>query len=98
MSKYIFSLLLCMSFFATHAANSYLLKSPDGHISVEINTGKNIGYTIINGENRLLDGGAISMTLDDGTVLGSNPRVAKVMRKSVCDTITPLVRFKTAKD
>ena len=83
MSKYIFSLLLCMSFFATHAANSYLLKSPDGHISVEINTGKNIGYTIINGENRLR---------------GSNPRVAKVMRKSVCDTITPLVRFKTAKD
>jgi alpha-glucosidase len=77
-------------------AESHELKSPDGRISVRIETDKRIRYSV-SLDGRLLTGpNPLSMTLGDGRVLGENARQVKADRQKVKDTIVPPVKIKNA--
>ena len=57
------------------AANPYSLTSPDGKLKVDVEVGKTITYAVSMNGQPLLAPSAISMTLNDGSVLGAGARV-----------------------
>lgn len=74
-------------------AKSYDVTSPDGKISVTVNVGSEIGYSVnVDGAN-VLDNGVIALTLD-GRELGVRPAVASVSRHEVSRKLHPVVPFK----
>jgi alpha-glucosidase len=92
-------ILCCVALFMALAgararAQSHELKSPDGGISVQIEAGPAIRYSV-RLDGRLLTGpNPLSMTLGDGRVLGQDARLIKADHKRVKETIAPPVRIK----
>ena len=67
---YFLALLFCCFFSAEAASKSYNLTSPDGKISVEIETEENLSYLVRYEGNIVVDKSEIAMTLADGTGAG----------------------------
>ena len=63
-------LMLCVSAFAQ---KQYTLQSPDGKITVTIEAGEQLTYSVMHGNTCVLTPSAIGMTLGDGTMFGYNP-------------------------
>ncbi len=76
------------------AKERYTLSSPDGKLKVEISTDQSLSYTVTHNQDTLLAGSHISMTLNDGTILGKNPIITRKKRKKMEDNIiAPFYRF-----
>lgn len=69
------------------------MKSPDGTISLGINAGNNVTWTLSKDGVKLISPSEIALTLDDGTIYGGKLRVSKVKRRSVSQDI-PAQNFK----
>ena len=84
---------LCLLFLAGTGAvfgKSHEVKSPNGKITVSVNTeGETVTYEIRHEDKTLIAPSPISMTLDDGTVLGAQPTERKASLQSVDQTIRP---------
>ena len=77
-------------------AKDYTVLSPDKNLAITVSVDKEIKYGVtLNGKEALAPS-AISMTLEDGTVLGAEPRARKAKTKSVDETIKPVVKEKRA--
>ena len=85
------AVLAAVAFSATAA--TYTVESPDGNITVKVDVSNKIGYSIELGDTPVMTDGVISLTLN-GKTLGENPKVSKVSKKSVKETIKPTVAFK----
>ena len=81
-------------FSASAAPKSYELKSPDGNLVVSIEAGEGINYSLTHGQDLLLDKANISMITVEGDVFGGVQPVKKVTRRSVSETITPVIYTK----
>lgn len=81
-------------------AKDYEVKSPEGDLKIKVSVDKDIQYSVFLNEKEIIAPSTISMTLDDGAVLGENPTVKKVKERAVSDVITPVVRrkYKTITD
>lgn len=89
--------LLCLVFCASIAsAKDYVVKSPDGQLTVTVNTGEKTTYAVDFKGQRVLSPSPLSMTFDNGTVIGDNMKVKKVERFSADRTLTPVIRQKCA--
>lgn len=66
----------------------FTLLSPDGKIKIEINVADRLTWSASADGQEILSPSQMSMTLDDGTVLGLNPKVRKTVRTSVDETIS----------
>ena len=77
------------------APKNYSLKSPDGKLSVSVEAGEGISYTLSHEDDLLLDKTVISMATTDGVLFGGVQPVKKVTRRSVSQTI-PTVLYKRA--
>ncbi len=75
--------LLLMTAVAVSPAKTYDVVSPDGRLKAEINVDKTLSYSIYLNNQTVLDPSPVSMTLENGTVWGADPKVAKVSTKSV---------------
>ena len=64
------ALLVCGTMFAQ---KQYTLQSPDGKITVTIEAGDQLTYSVMHGNTCVLAPSAIGMTLGDGTMFGYNP-------------------------
>ena len=84
-----------MSASAYAAPKNYSLKSPDGKLSVSVEAGEGISYTLVHEDDLLLDRTVISMATTDGVLFGGVQPVKKVTRRSVSQTI-PTVLYKRA--
>ena len=85
--------LLAVTAFA--APKTYELKSPDGKLSVSVNAGEGIFYTLSHEGDLLLDKSQISMATVQGDLFGGVQPVKKVTRRSVSQTL-PTVLYKKA--
>ena len=83
-----------MTVSATAAPKHYELKSPDGNLVVSIEAGEGINYSLTHGQDLLLDKANISMITVEGDVFGGVQPVKKVTRRSVSETITPVIYTK----
>ena len=85
--------LLAITAFA--APKTYELKSPDGRLTVSVNAGEGIFYTLSHEGDLLLDKSLISMATVQGDLFGGVQPVKKVARRSVSQTL-PTVLYKKA--
>lgn len=65
------------------SAKNYEVKSPDGTISLGVNTGNEVTWTLSKNGVNLIAPSEIALTLEDGTVYGGKLRVKKAQRRSV---------------
>jgi alpha-glucosidase len=56
-------------------AKTYHLRSPDGGVSLEVEVGKKVLWSVAKGGQTMVEPSAIALQLGDGTVLGDDARV-----------------------
>ncbi|MBQ3606860.1 MAG: glycoside hydrolase family 97 protein [Bacteroidales bacterium] len=89
-----FTILLAAIMFAASAfaaSRVYELNSPDGKLSVAVEAGEELAYTLSHDGELLLDKSPLGMYLEDGTVFGGAQPVKKVARRSVNETLQTVV-------
>ncbi len=86
--------LVILAGFAT--GQSHETVSPDGRIKAVVSVGEQITYTVLLNEQILLAPSVIAMTVD-GKALGISAKLKKVYREFIDETLTPVVRQKSAK-
>lgn len=59
------------------------LKSPDGKLVIQIETGAGVYYTLSHGGERIFYKSPVAMHMTDGTVFGGNESLSKINRRSV---------------
>lgn len=100
MTKRIFFIATLLYMASGVSAENYQVKSPDGKIVAELNTDKNISLNLKLNNLVLLEQSSIGFVLDNGTDIGSRPKVASHKVVSRQETIdAPFYRqkqFKTA--
>ncbi|MFB3905590.1 MAG: glycoside hydrolase family 97 protein [Acidobacteriota bacterium] len=72
------------------------VSSPDGQNVIKVEVGETVSYSVLHRGHQIVAPSAISMTLDDGLVLGRNPQVREVRKAQINQTITPVVKHKRA--
>ena len=87
--------LLMMGSFSLMAQKSYQLQSPDGKLKATLLVGDDIRFSLNHEGTEVLAPSSISMTLQDGTVLGAAPKVSKVL-KAYVDKVIPSPIYKKA--
>ena len=83
-------LMLCVSAFAQ---KQYTLQSPDKDITVTVEVGEQLTYSVTHGNTCVLTSSPIGMQLADGTMLGTKPVVKSIKTSSVNQTlVSPLYK------
>jgi alpha-glucosidase len=95
--KFKILLLLCLVFSLSAAiaqsVKIYQVKSPDGKISITVNPGAVINWSVKHDDTEVIMPSAISMTLDNGEVLGKNAAIKKTAATAINQTInTPIYK------
>ena len=73
-------LMLCVSAFAQ---KQYTLQSPDKDITVTVELGEQLTYSVTHGNTCVLAPSPIGMQLGDGTIFGTKPVVKSAKTRSV---------------
>ena len=77
----------------TFAQTKQTVSSPDGNIKVDITLDRGITYDVYCGDELVLDDCRLALDVD-GNVLGSSPKLAKAVRKTIDEVKTPFLRLK----
>jgi alpha-glucosidase len=90
-------LLLCFVFLLStvfaQSVKIYQLKSPDGKISITVNPGGVIKWSVKHEDTEVIVPSVISMTLDNGEVLGKNTVIRKMSAMAINQVInTPIYK------
>ncbi|NQV32044.1 MAG: glycoside hydrolase family 97 N-terminal domain-containing protein, partial [Phycisphaeraceae bacterium] len=89
--------ILCMMSLCPWAqAETIQVKSPNKTITVTIKINESIQYSVALNESVLLKDCEMSMTLGDGAVLGKNASLGQQRTVSRKNTLTPVIRVKSA--
>jgi alpha-glucosidase len=76
------------------AANENKVSSPDGKISLTVNTGTAVSWSATFNGKPLINNSTIAMILENGTVLGENEKVRKAAISHINGLIRPVVSNK----
>ncbi len=95
MRKTLFFLLLVSS--TTMFAENYTVKSPDERILVNEETGTTTTYSVTFNGKTILNPSPLSMTFDNGVVIGRNMKVNDVKHSTEDQILKPVVRQKSDK-
>jgi alpha-glucosidase len=88
----LFLLTACYSF-----AKEYKISSPDNKISLTVNVGTDIKWSATREGKAIINDSDIGLILANGTVLGHNEKVRKVVLSQLNDIIIPVVANKKSK-
>ena len=88
-------LCLMMAWGSLAFAENYTVDSPDSRITVNVETGTNTTYSVTFNGKMMLNPSPISMTFDNGTVIGRNMEVKNVERSTQNLVLKPVVRQKS---
>ena len=88
-------LCLMMALGSLAFAENYTVDSPDSRITVNVETGTNTTYSVAVNGKMMLNPSPISMTFDNGTVIGRNMEVKNVERSTQNQVLKPVVRQKS---
>lgn len=92
------TILIFMGSFNLKAQKEYQVKSPDSGLNLRVSLTDKINFSVEK-KGREIVNSDISMTLLGGKVLGANPKVSKVSRKSINSEIaSPFYKKKEVKD
>ena len=83
MKKQLLFFVLFFAGLSTFAQKQYTLQSPDKDITITINAGEQLTYSVTHGNTCVLAPSAIGMKLVDGTQLGQKPVVRSAKKRSV---------------
>ena len=78
-------------------AENYIVKSPDERIFVNVAIGSTIRYSVTFNGKTILNPSPLSMTFDNGVVIGRNMKVKDVQHRTEDQMLTPVVRQKSDK-
>ena len=67
----------------TACADTFQLNSPDGRLSVRVDIGNDVRWSMLNGEDILIEPSTIAMHLDTGEVLGYQPKIVSVTETEI---------------
>jgi len=85
--------LLCGPAIYAQTAKTFHVKSPDGKIDLMVSAGKNIEWSVNHEDTQVILPSGVSLTLGDGTVLGTDASVKSAKPVSANNTInTPLYK------
>ena len=85
--------------FSVQAQKAYTLASPDGRLQTTVAAGDALTYAVTFDGRTILDASPLSLTLDNGTTWGADPRVAGVTRTSADKMIaSPFYRADSIRD
>jgi len=79
----------------TAFAEEYQVASPDQELRLKVEIGEKVSYSVTYKSQVLLEPSSISLDLGGNRVLGKNPRVLDVKRRTVDAQIVPPVRIKS---
>ena len=92
-SRLIFCIILAVCAAFESVAGTYSIFSPDKSTEITVNVSDVITWSVSHDNDIVLAPSAISLTLDGGKVLGANPKVSKVTRRSADSSFaTPFYR------
>jgi alpha-glucosidase len=69
---------------------SFEVKSPDGVINVQIHAGAKLQWSVQHNGQQIILPSAISLTLDDGKVLGDNAKIISVIPEKISNQISAI--------
>ena len=95
MRKTLFFLMLAYS--GVMFSENYTVKSPDERILVNVETGENTTYSVTFNGKTILNPSPLSMTFDNGVVIGRNMKVTDVQHRTEDQILKPVVRQKSDK-
>ena len=75
----------------------YRLFSPNKKNEIRINSGENIAFSVYSNSHELISPSLISLKLEDGTVLGSDPVVLDTRKTSIDTVHYPVIKQKSEK-
>lgn len=81
---------------ASAASRNYELKSPDGRLTVNVEAGERLVYSLEHDGDVLVTDSQIGMRATSGVVFGGDQPVQKVTRRSVCESISATVYKKAS--
>ena len=70
---------------------AYSLSSPSGHLQVTVTAGASVTWSVARDGAVLLEPSPLSLTRTDGVVFGEDAAPRKAVRRSVDETVTPVV-------
>ena len=73
---------------------AHCIQSPDKKIKVKIEGGERIQYSVLYKDRELLIPSPLSLTIDNERILGKNPQIKDIKRRSVQEKIYPVIREK----
>ncbi len=82
-------------------AGSYTVVSPDKLVTIKVETGKTLTWSVLQGSEVVVEPSAIGLDIEGAKVQpGVNPKVKKASRRSVNDVLHPVVptKFSDVKD
>ena len=92
MMKRLLPVLMAVAPLTVCAQKVYELKDASGRVQVNVSVNdKNVEYSVLHEGDVMIDHSPVSMKLTDGTAFGVDPKVRKVSRRSVNETIYPPV-------
>ncbi|HTJ50853.1 MAG TPA: glycoside hydrolase family 97 protein [Cyclobacteriaceae bacterium] len=91
MNRYLILLLLSLPFVVQgQTSKVYVLKSPDGNISIQIEAGAKLSWSVTHKGQQLIAPSTFSLQLLDGTVLGDNAKIISAPTQKVNTSFTAL--------
>ena len=97
--KRILSVLALVAVCSLAAAKDYSVTSPDGHLSVKIDAGKTLTYSIERDGMLLIKPSCLQLTLESGKLWGPSAQIKKAVTRSVDNTLeSPVFKRSTVRD
>ncbi|MDP4274693.1 MAG: glycoside hydrolase family 97 protein [Bacteroidota bacterium] len=84
------ALLLSITSSFSMEKNYFTLTSPDHKIELKVQMKDRIFYSVQHGNEVVINASPISMTINDGVILGAQPKLIQVHKRSVDQEIRPL--------
>lgn len=99
MKKYLVGMVLAAATASPALGWEYQLASPNGKIVADIEAGQGLSYSVKFDGKEVIAPSAVSMSTSLGSVPAANPKVGKVVKKSVDGKVeSPFYRAKTIKE
>jgi len=92
----VFLCLLLVSASFAQTGKTYEVKSPDGKISLSVNAGATVNWSVKHEDSEIITPSQISLTLDHREILGKSAIVKKVATTTVNETFTTPVYKKNS--
>jgi len=89
------ALIILISIGVESFAIEYEVNSPDKNLRLKVDVEQKILYSLFYKSKQLIKPSPISLTLSGNRILGENPQVLQVKRRSVDEQIIPTVRVKS---